>query len=65
MCIISGYIYIYKNLFKSSIEGLPWWSSGYDSTLPMPRAWGSIPGQGTRSHMSHLRPNPNPVQPNK
>ena len=25
--------------------------------LPMQGAWGSIPGQGSRSHMLHLRPN--------
>ena len=26
--------------------GLPWYSSGWDSVLPLQGAWGSIPGQG-------------------
>ena len=41
---------------KDVFEGLPWWSSGQDPELPMQRTWGSIPGQGTRSHMPQLRP---------
>ena len=36
---------------ETSAEGLPWWSSGKDSVLPMQGGPGSIPGQGTRSHM--------------
>ena len=43
-------------LLQETVRGLPWWSSGQDSELPMQRTWGSIPGQGTRSHMPQLRP---------
>ena len=34
--------------FKSEVEELPWWSSGYD---PNSGGLGSIPGWGTRSHI--------------
>jgi len=44
---------IRKDVFKY-VEGLPWRSSDWDFALPMqgPRL---IPGQGTGSHMAHLR----------
>ena len=42
--------------FKYTKDGLPWWSRGWDSVLPMQGAPGSIPGQGTRLHMLQLRP---------
>ena len=29
-------------------KGLPWWSSGYDSMLPLPGVTGSMPDQGTK-----------------
>ena len=32
-------------------KGLPCWSSGQDSALPMQGGSGLIPGQGIRSHM--------------
>ena len=28
-----------ETLSKSRKKGLPWWSSGQDSVLPLPRAW--------------------------
>ena len=39
-----------------SSKGLPWWSGGWGSVLPVQGALISIPGQGTRSHMLQLRP---------
>ena len=41
-------------LFLKVTWGLCWWSSGWDSTLPVRGRPGLIPGQGTRSHMSQL-----------
>ena len=45
---------------EHSSLGLPWWPSGCDSELPSSQApsaggLGSIPGQGTRSHMLQRR----------
>ena len=38
-------------LLKIPVKGLPWWSSGYDSTLPMQGAWvRSLVGE-LRSHI--------------
>ena len=36
---------------KDKNLGLPWWSSGWDSELPMQGVWGSIPGQQTGLQM--------------
>ena len=36
-------------------QGLPWWSGGQVSELPMQVGLGSIPGQGTISHMPQLK----------
>ena len=41
---------------KVTTVGLPRWSSGQDSELPIQRTWGLLPGQGTRSSMPQLRP---------
>ena len=30
------------------IKGIPWWSSGKNSMLPLPWSWDSIPDQGTK-----------------
>ena len=46
----------YYSFENSYSWGLPWWSNGQDSMLPMQGGLGSIPGQGTRSHMLQLRP---------
>ena len=35
--------------------GLPWWSSGGSSRAPNAVDTGSIPGQGTRSHMAAIK----------
>ena len=36
-------------LLKCGVSGIPLWSSGWDSALPIQRAWmGSIPSQGTK-----------------
>ena len=35
--------------------GLPSWSCGWDSKLPVQRGLGLIPGQGTRAHVPQLR----------
>ena len=40
---------------EMNLLGLPWWSSGYDSTLPNAGCLGLIPGQRTRSSMLQLR----------
>ena len=45
-----------RNMVSKCLLGLPWWSSGYDSLLPMQEPQGSIPGQGAKFHMLHLRP---------
>ena len=34
---------------------LPWWSSGFDTTLPVQGGQGSIPGQVTRSRLLQLK----------
>ena len=39
-----------------SSKGLPWWSGGWGSVLPVQGALISIPGQETKSHMLQLRP---------
>ena len=39
-----------------STQGHSWWLGGKDSVLPMQGGPGSIPGQGTRSHIAKLRP---------
>ena len=36
-------------------QGLPWWSGGQVSELPMLAGLGSIPGQGTISHVPQLK----------
>ena len=36
---------------KYSIKGLSWWSSGLRLQAPNAGGLGSIPGQGTRTHM--------------
>ena len=43
---------------KDIAEGLPWWSRGEDSMLPVERGPGSTAGQGTRSHMPQTK---NPI----
>ena len=40
---------------KNKYWGFPWWSSDEDSVLPMQGGLDSVPGQGTRSHMSQLK----------
>lgn len=42
------------NFVRNHQSGLPWWFTGWGSTLPLQRAPSSIPGQGT-SHMPQLR----------
>ena len=42
-------------LGKEVTAGLPWWSSGPDSMLPMKEGPGSIPSGGTRSHIPQLK----------
>lgn len=39
------------NTLKVGTDGLPWWSRGYDSKLPLQGSTGSIPGQGMISHV--------------
>ena len=43
-------------------QGVPWQSSRQDFVFSVPRAWGSIPGQGTKtlqaSHCSHKKEKP-------
>ena len=47
----------YDQKIKSlkNLSGLPWWSSGYHSMLPMQGGPGSIPVQGTSSHRPQVR----------
>ena len=40
---------------KNKYWGFPWWSSDEDSVLPMQGVLDSVPGRGTRSHMSQLK----------
>ena len=41
--------------FLIKVSGLPWWSSGWDSTFRNAGGLGSITGQGTRSHAPQLK----------
>ena len=39
---------LYVEIFKSGMEGLPWWLSGLDSAPLQETQMGSNPGQGTK-----------------
>ena len=45
------------------LKRLHWWSSGEASALPMQEGLGSIPGQGTGSHMPQLSPSTATAEP--
>ena len=42
-----------NKLTLKSVWGFPWWSSGYDSVLPMQEAWVQSLVREQRSHMLH------------
>ena len=49
---------------REFLPGRPWWSSGWEYTLPIQGPWGSNPGWRTKSHMQQLRVHMPQLRPN-